>query len=162
MASKFVWNWLFPGNLAIGSHPQTEQDWNVLRRVGITAVFNCCFPEEDRHLPTVPVDWEWKTVRSSLPDHRRQIPLSEEIIKHSLEAICELYAKSECLYVHCWAGQERSVLMSIGLMALQYDMTIFEALDYIKREHPQAKPIFDQLAILDEVLNSPFAREEIG
>lgn len=162
MSSELIWNWLLPGDLAIGSHPQTEQDWLMLRQAGITAVFNCCYPDEDRHLPTPPAVWDWRHVRCPLPDHRAQVPLSEAMLKRSLESLCDLYADSAGLYVHCWAGQERSVLMGIGLLALQQRLTIFEALDHTKREHPQARPLFGQLALLEQVLSAPYAREETG
>lgn len=160
MKSKFTWSWLLPGVLAIGSHPQTDHDWNILRQAGITAVFNCCFVEEDLHLPIVPADWGWQSQRYALPDHRAQIPMNEEILIQALEALCNLYVNSECLYIHCWAGQERSVLMGIGLLALQQRITIFEALDQVRRNHPPARPIFGQLAMLENVLKGPYSREE--
>lgn len=160
MSSDLTWNWLLPGDLAIGSHPQTDRDWLVLRQAGITAVFNCCFVDEDRHLPTVPAAWGWRSIRCPLPDHRAQVPLSEAALKRALETLCDLYASSGSLYVHCWAGQERSVLMGIGLLALQQRLTIFQALDHTKRQHPPARPLFGQLALLEQVLSGPYAREE--
>jgi protein-tyrosine phosphatase len=160
MSSELTWNWLLPGELAIGSHPQTDHDWQLLRQAGINAVFNCCYPDEDLHLPAVPAAWGWRSLRCPLPDHRAQVPLQEDTLKQTLEALCDLYADSDCLYVHCWAGQERSVLMGIGLLALQQQLTIFQALDHTKRQHPPARPLFAQLALLEQVLNAPYGREE--
>lgn len=159
MSPELTWNWLLSGRLAIGSHPQSELDWRQLRRAGINAVFNCCFPDEDRHLPTVPEAWGWNCQRVSLPDHRAQVPLSEQTLKSNLEVLHDLYVASDSLYIHCWAGQERSVLMGIGLLAYGQQMTIFEALDHTKRHHPPSRPLFGQLALLEEVLNSLRGRE---
>ena len=75
--------------------------------------------------------------------------------------LSDLYVSTSSIYIHCWAGQERSVLMGIGLLSLQDDMSIFESLDYVKRMHRPAKPLFSQLALLEKVISGSYVREVI-
>lgn len=161
MSSDFHWSWLKHSEIAIGSHPMDEKDWIQLRQAGITGVFNCCSSNEDQNLPTFPASWGWHSIRCPLPDHRVKQNLEQKLLIEALEMLSDLYVSTSSIYIHCWAGQERSVLMGIGLLSLQDDMSIFESLDYVKRMHRPAKPLFSQLALLENVISGSYVREVI-
>ena len=143
------YSWVLTRRLALGPMPSSPSHWEQLEQVGLGARFSCCYPHEQGPAPLPP---HWRSDGLALPDHRRQEQLEPERLAEALERAERLLNEGIPLYLHCLAGIERSPLLAVGLTARQRDLSLFEALDWVRRCHPPAQPIISQLELLDQVL----------
>lgn len=145
------YSWVLTNLLAIGPMPRLPSHWQQLEEAGFRARFSCCYPEEEQLSP-VPSHWTSESV--ALPDHREQEELDPERLKLALDRSESLLREQAPVYLHCFAGRERSALVAVGLTARQRNMDVFAALDWVRRCHPAASPIYGQLDVLDQVLRA--------
>lgn len=145
-------NWILANRLAVGPLPTSDRHWQQLDGLGFRARFSCCYEDEHASLPPPPSHWACFGV--SLPDHRRQEPLESARLD---QAISEARAAMEGhgpLFLHCLAGRERSPLVAIGVTARSRGLDIYGALDWVRKCHPGAAPLFDQLEQLERLLQN--------
>lgn len=146
----FTYTWIITGKLAIGSIPKTQADWSLLESNDINKRFSCCYPQEHIYA-SIPSGWKSKEV--SLPDHRLQEELTIEHLKYALTEIIELMTEDNGpTYLHCFAGQERSALIAVGVVCLTEKKDLFEGLAWIRQCYPQARPLYQQLEIMEKTL----------
>lgn len=143
------YSWVLTNLLAIGPMPRQLSHWEQLEKAGFRARFSCCYPEEELLSPVPP---QWKSESVALPDHREQEELLPERLKLALDRAEALLLEQAPVYLHCFAGRERSALVAVGLTARQRGMDVFAALDWVRRCHPAASPIYGQLDVLDQIL----------
>lgn len=149
--STLSYSWILTGKLAIGPMPRYLEDWHLLESNGIKKRFSCCYPEESIFTP-IPVDWISKEV--SLPDHRKQEDLKPSTLIYSLREAITLISKDEKpMYLHCFAGQERSSLIAIGIVSLLEKKDLFDSLAYVRQCYPKARPLYEHLDVLEQALN---------
>lgn len=148
-ALPLPYSWVLTNKLAVGPMPRTEAHWLQLQEAGIQSRFSCCYPEEEI-FATMPNHWLSKSV--PLPDHRAQETMQISALKKALLDSEELITIGAPLYLHCFAGRERSSLVAVGLTVRQRNVDVFTALDWVRRCHPIASPIYDHLVILEDVL----------
>lgn len=149
-SSPLLYSWIMTGKLAIGPIPRTTAQWVQLEGDGFRNRFSCCYPQEHMFAP-IPKGWQSKQV--ALPDHRSQEPLtSDNMILALDEAIMMLNQNNEAMYLHCFAGQERSALMAVGIVCMIKGKDVFESLDFVRRCHKRAKPLYAHLDILDKAI----------
>jgi hypothetical protein len=142
-------SWIRSGRLAIGAFPREPAHWQALEASGVRRVFSCCHPDEAPWGPPP----HWPARRLALPDHRSPAPLEEPLLRQAIAELEQLHAQADgALYLHCWAGQERSALMAVALLSRSEGLSVFDALAQVRRCHPQAQPIMAQLALLEQVL----------
>jgi hypothetical protein len=131
--------------------PHAAEHWEQLQQAGFQSRFSCCYAEEEEQFGAkIPDNWNSSGV--SLPDHRQQEPLDPERLVQAINTASLLVTQKSPTYLHCFAGRERSSLMAVALTSLIKDLDIFESLDWVRRCHPKASPLYDQLDILDQVL----------
>lgn len=144
------YNWVITHKLAIGPIPRTSFHWKQLENDGFQNRFSCCYPNEHIFV-TIPDTWNSREV--SLPDHRAQNPLEREtLISALLQAREMIRNNSTPLYLHCFAGQERSALMAIGLVCLLENKDLFDSIAFVRQCHKRAKPLYSHLDLLEQVL----------
>lgn len=144
------YNWILTNRLAIGPIPKTSMHWEQLEADGFQNRFSCCYPSEHIFSP-IPVTWRSREV--SLPDHRDQTPLEKETLITALTQANEmLEANMTPLYLHCFAGQERSALMAIGLVCLVEKKDLFDSISFVRQCHKKAKPLYSHLDLLEQIL----------
>ena len=143
------YSWILSNRLAVGPMPRTDRHWQQLAEAGFRSRFSCCYPQEEVFSP-VPASWLSESI--SLPDHRNQEELQASVLKDALLVAEGLLTTNAPLFLHCFAGRERSSLMAVGLAARSRDMDVFTALDWVRRCHPMATPIYEHLSILEQVL----------
>lgn len=148
--SKLPISWLRTRRLAIGPMPRNPGHWLALRQQGIQSIFSCCELEEGVWLPPQ----EWLQRRFPLPDHRHPDAMTNDILAEAVNSAFELYSAGQPLYLHCWAGMERSPLVAIGLLCRAESLNFFDALAQVKDQHPVAKPLIPHLLILESLLAS--------
>jgi hypothetical protein len=149
-ALPLPYSWILSNQLAIGPMPHDPNHWYQLQNAGFQSRFSCCYAEEERLGATIPDGWTCSGV--ALPDHREQEPLEAERLILAIRSAEMLVRQSSPTYLHCLAGRERSSLMAVALTSIIKDLDIFESLDWVRRCHPVASPLYDQLELLDQVL----------
>ena len=146
--SELSISWLRTRRLAIGPMPQIQQHWLALQQQGVQSIFSCCEVEEGPWLPPQ----EWTQRRFPLPDHRQPDVMTSAMLDQAINAALDLYLTGSPLYLHCWAGKERSPLVAIGLLCRAESLNLFEALAQVRSQHPIAKPLISHLLILESLL----------
>jgi len=146
--SELSISWLRTRRLAIGPMPQIQQHWLALQQQGVQSIFSCCEVEEGPWLPPQ----EWTQRRFPLPDHRQPDVMTSAMLDQAINAALDLYRTGSPLYLHCWAGKERSPLVAIGLLCRAESLNLFEALAQVRSQHPIAKPLISHLLILESLL----------
>ncbi|MFZ0406664.1 MAG: hypothetical protein WAM11_00940 [Cyanobium sp.] len=144
------YSWILTNQLAIGPRPVSKLHWQQLEEAGLRGRFSCCYPEEEQSLP-YPHGWQSAIV--SLPDHRNQEELRLERLVEALSTADQLLDEGAPIYLHCLAGIERSPLLAVGLTARRRRIDVYAALDWVRRCHPSALPIYGHLELLEQVLN---------
>jgi protein-tyrosine phosphatase len=122
----------------------------MLQQLGIGSVFNCCGPQEGAGLP--PVDL--LAVQLALPDHRNQFPLTSTLLDGAVTQALVLLEQHPALYLHCWAGIERSPLLAVALLCRSEGLDLFTALAQVRQACPQARPLRHQLVVLESWLDA--------
>ena len=143
------YSWILSNRLAIGPMPRQAFQWEQLEQAGFRSRFSCCYPEEEQFSP-IPDHWQIRSL--ALPDHRNQEELKAEKLLEALDLARGLLNSGSPVYLHCFAGRERSPLIGVGLTALERQIDVFAALDWVRRCHPAATPIYEQLDLLDRLL----------
>ena len=149
LGQPLAYSWVLTNQLAIGPMPVSSQHWQQLEEAGLRGRFSCCYPEEEAALV---LPQGWLSSRVSLPDHRQQEGFRIERLLEALTTADQLLEKGSPIYLHCLAGIQRSPLLAVGLTARRRRIDVYEALDWVRRCHPAALPIYDHLEILEQVL----------
>jgi hypothetical protein len=146
-----MYSWILNHQLAIGPMPRRTFQWNQLEDVGFKTRFSCCYPQENVFAP-IPSDWFSANI--PLPDHRQQESLDIDKLRLALSTAEELVISSSPVYLHCFAGQERSSLLAVGLTAKFKKIDVFTALEWVRRCHPISSPIYEHLEMLEVILQN--------
>ena len=64
----------------------------------------------------------------------------------------QLVVNSAPVYLHCFAGQERSSLLAVGLTSKLKNIDLLSALEWVRRCHPISAPSYEYLEMLDKIL----------
>lgn len=146
----FNYSWIITGKLAIGPMPRSIEDWELLEKSGIKKRFSCCYAEE--HI-FAPLPEGWKSSGVCLPDHRAQEHLTVDNLVFALKKAINFIDKdNNPVYLHCFAGQERSALLATGIVSLTENKDLFESLAWVRQCYPQARPLYEHLDILERAL----------
>jgi protein-tyrosine phosphatase len=87
-----------------------------------------------------------------LPDHRQQEILDIDKLSLALTTAEQLVLTSAPVYLHCFAGQERSSLLAVGLTSKFKNIDVFSALEWVRRCHPISSPSYEYLEMLEKIL----------
>lgn len=149
LPSTYTYSWLRSGRLAIGAMPRSQQHWQALESQGVRSVLSCCDPAEGLWLPPA----AWLQAQVPLPDHRNPEALDLAELDRAINTALAFYRDAPALYLHCWAGMERSPLVAVGLLCRAESLSIFDALAQVRTLHPPARPIIRHLVALEELLS---------
>lgn len=144
-------SWLRTRELAIGAQPQTQDHWHALDQAGIRSVLCTSFPDEGIWCPPE----HWLSARIPLNDHRKPDALDDQDLQRAIDQAVRLMEKAPALYLHCWAGVERSALVAIGTIARLEQIDLLTSLEQVRRMHPTARPLTKHLLKLERILNQP-------
>lgn len=144
-------SWILNNQLAIGPMPRRTFQWNQLEDLGFKTRFSCCYPEENV-FASIPGDW--LSANIALPDHRQQESLEIDTLRLALSTAEDLVIKSSPVYLHCFAGQERSSLLAVGLTSRIKNMDVFSALEWVRRCHPISAPSYEYLEMLESIVKN--------
>ena len=87
----------------------------------------------------------------SLPDHKSgKLPKINEI-EDAVSILDELISKHNPVFVHCYAGAERSPLVCIAWLIKNRGLNMIDALEYLNENHQACNPLPEQLNILNKL-----------
>ena len=148
MKRRFKLDWVLINELAVGRAPLKKSHFEYLANKKIKSILNLCNKEE------APIDESFKSVfnfkRYTLPDHKvnKEIEIFEikEIIK-----IIESLKSSGPIYIHCFAGVERSPLICMAWLISKHKLSPQRALDYLMEVHKGSNPLPSQYKLLSHI-----------
>ena len=148
MKRRFKLDWVLINELAVGRAPLKKSHFEYLANKKIKSILNLCNEEE------APIDESFKSVfnfkRYTLPDHKvnKEIEIFEikEIIK-----IIESLKSHGAIYVHCFAGVERSPLVCMAWLVSKHKLSPQRSLDYLMEVHKGSNPLPSQYKLLSHI-----------
>ena len=145
---RFKLDCVLKNELAVGPAPLKESHFEYLASKNIKSILNLCNEKE------APINENFKSAfnfkRFTLPDHKvnKEIEISEikEIMK-----ILELLKSSGAVYVHCFAGVERSPLICMAWLIYKHKLSPQRSLDYLMEVHKGSNPLPSQYKLLNQI-----------
>ncbi len=145
---KLSFSWILVDELMVGSAPLTKEHLLILKREGIKSVLTLCSSKEVDLAQEI--NKHFVNQRFVLPDHTfRKYPEPGEII--NVLEILENLIKEGPVYVHCFAGIERSPLICMAWLIKKYKMGVNESLRYMMSMHQKTNPLPRQLDCLHKI-----------
>ena len=148
MKKKVKLDWVLRNEIAVGPAPLKKSHLEYLASKNIKSILNLCNEKE------APIDEGFNSVfnfkRFTLPDHKvnKEIEIYEikEIIK-----IIESLKSSGPIYIHCFAGVERSPLICMAWLISKHKLSPQRALDYLMEVHKGSNPLPSQYKLLRHI-----------
>lgn len=147
-------DWVLPGKLAVGASPRPG-DSAVLRRAGIQVVFSLCGASEEP-LPS-DIEEQFRCLRLVLPDSRYKREIKPSQLHAAIDIIHHSVQNQLPIYVHCYAGVERSPTVCIAYLCKYHNLELWEALNWLKQVHPATMPQESQLKAVRNYLQGSAA-----
>ena len=145
----FSKSWVLVNELMVGSAPIHKDNLIELGKEGIKSVLSLCSTEEVK-LPDE-INEMFLCQRFVLPDHTYQREIQSDEIIRILDILKELINQGP-VYVHCFAGVERSPLICMAWLVKKYSMSINESLIYLMNVHKRTNPLPKQIDCLKKIL----------
>lgn len=141
-------SWVIPGKLALGGLPRSPLP---LTQGKIAAILSLSHPSEG----SLPADFDrqFHLYRCPLPDSRWQEKLTPEQLTAAVEIVRHSLQNQQPIYVHCWAGIERSPTVCIAYLCQCDRQKLWDALEWVKTVHPSARPTPEQLRAIAQFLS---------
>ena len=142
---KFKFSWILINKLAVGTSPLKESDLNFLKGKKVKNILGLCSDEEIKWHENINNDFS--CFRIVLPDsHQNTLPTKEQL-ETAFNLLKDLVSK-DITFIHCVAAMERSPLICIMYIMGKYDLSLEEALDFVKRVNNNTNPTNDQLSCI--------------
>ena len=145
MKKRFKLDWVLSNELAVGPAPLKKSHFEYLADKNIKSILNLCNEEE------APINQDFKSIfnfkRFTLPDHK----VNKEIEIHEIKEIINIIESlktSGAVYVHCFAGVERSPLICMAWLISKHKLSPQRALDYLMEVHKGSNPLPSQYKLL--------------
>ena len=87
-------------------------------------------------------------IRIVLPDHKHDRSITFKEIEDSISTLVNLLEGGK-VYVHCYAGLERSPLICMGYLIYKKNLNLVESLEYIMSINPGSSPMQNNLNQLE-------------
>lgn len=149
LPSKFYFDWVLIDELAVGPAPRKQHHIELLINAGIKGILSLC-SEDEVPQPEMSAN-QLQHRRIILPDHSYNREPSVNEISSALHELKQLKSIGP-VFVHCKAGIERSPLICIAWLAMEKNLSIQSALDYLMQVHPGTNPRANHLMIIEELL----------
>ena len=148
MKKRFKLDWVLNNELAVGPAPLKKSHFEYLANKKIKSILNLCNEKEAPIDEIFKSDFNFK--RYTLPDHKvnKEIEIYEirEIIK-----IIESLKSSGPVYIHCFAGVERSPLICMAWLISKHKLSPQRSLDYLMEVHKGSNPLPSQYKLLSQI-----------
>ncbi len=142
---NFKHNWVLSDKLLVGEAPQNKENLNLLKKYNIKSIL--CLCDENEFQLNDEILNNFKFTRVVLPDHKNNRSITFTEIRKSLSTLIN-FLKEGKVYIHCFAGLERSPLICMGYLMYSKNITLIESLEYLMSVNPGTSPMqrnLDQL-----------------
>ena len=147
--SKFIFNWILINQLAIGTSPLDSEDIIFLKNKKVKNIIGLCSIEESKW--HVDLQKKFDCERIVLPDSRsNKLPHKKDLLKAFYKLRDAI--NNDITFIHCFASIERSPLVCIMYIMHKYNLSIEDALDYVRRTHQYTNPTNSQLSLVKEAI----------
>ena len=144
---EFVFNWVLINRLLIGSAPKNKEHIKILKSLNIDFILSLCSEEEAPIINELHLNF--KNYQIILPDHKSSENISKNQIKKTVERL-DLLLQDGNVFIHCYAGIERSPLIIIAWLVKTKKLKLIEAIEYLKGVHPPSRPLQKHLYVLNK------------
>ena len=148
MKKRFKLDWVLSNEIAVGPAPLKKSHFEYLAKKKIKSILNLCNEKE------APIEEIYKSVfnikRYTLPDHK----VNKEIEIHEIKEIIGIIEKlksSGAVYIHCFAGVERSPLICMAWLISKHKLSPQRSLDYLMEVHKGSNPLPSQYKLLRHI-----------
>ena len=127
--------------------PFDEFEVEQLRVNGVTAILT--IQEENEYETALPLFKKFKWKRLPIRDSNLGGLPTEEQLEKAAEILHQwLDIEKEIVYIHCYAGQGRSPLVTMAYLSLWQNMDVDEAIQFVKDKREHARPTSGQIQVL--------------
>ena len=149
--NEFIFNWVLKNKLAVGTSPVEDENIAFLKRNKIVNIIGLCSDEEIKWHKNLSENF--KCERIFLNDSRKEkLPCKKDFL-HAFKKLRNA-VNQNITFVHCFASIERSPLLCIMYIMNSYNLSIEDALDYVRRTHKYTNPTNSQLRFVKEIMIS--------
>lgn len=138
--------------LATGAYPRDAEDAEMIRHLGVQRVLNLVHERE--YEPGEREAVEAVYARAGIVEQRISFEdfgnLPPDELGAAVQTVLGWLGEGLRCYVHCRAGQQRSVIVATAVVAIQEDLGLAGALRLVKQRKPAANPLPHQLRDLAE------------
>ena len=142
-------SWVIPGKLAVGRLPRPG-DGAQLARANIKVVLSLC-PVSEGTLPP-DVTENFQCLSCVLPDSHYDMAMNVSDLAWAVELVHQTVQNQLPIYVHCFAGIERSPTICIAYLCRYRQLEIWEAVSWLKQVRPICSPTEHQLRTVRDFL----------
>tara|TARA_B100001989_G_C24480743_1_gene434269 strand:- start:488 stop:949 length:462 start_codon:yes stop_codon:yes gene_type:complete len=146
--NEFKIDWILINELAIGSVPSKPAHIKKLINYGFKGIFSLCNPIEYKYPEGI--EQHLKLFSYELPDHKSLRAPSLEELNLAINKLRDS-KKYGPIYMHCFAGVERSPLVAMAWMMKEYSMDAQSSLEYVMQQHPGTNPLKEQFNLLQNI-----------
>ncbi len=130
-------------DLLVGAYPLDVSDVQMLQRLGVRRVLNLVEDQEypPGHRPAVAAalaEVGIEETRMKLADYGH---LPADSLETAVQEVVSWLRAGERSYIHCRAGWQRSAAVAAGVVALQDEIEIEDALVRVQTRKPSAVPL---------------------
>ncbi|MEB3273501.1 MAG: dual specificity protein phosphatase, partial [Prochlorothrix sp.] len=143
--------WVIPKKLAVGRLPRSS-DLLTLQNQGIQTILSLCRSSEGALPPETPE--QFQLITCPLPDQRHPDSLTVKQLGQAVKVVEQELQFGRPVYVHCFAGLERSPTVCLTYLCQSQNAEIWEALQFLKEVYPAACPSSEQLRVAQIYLQS--------
>ena len=148
MNESFIFNWVLKNKLSVGTSPSKKEDVDLLKKYNIKNILGLCSEKEAEWHENLEGSFLCKRVQ--LPDsNQNRLPTYLEI--NDSYSTMRDFLKNGITFVHCFASIERSPLLCILFIMDEYNLSLEESLDYLKKVHKTTNPRNSQLLFIQEL-----------
>ena len=141
-------DWVLINKFAVGPAPLSDTQVKYLIEKEIKCILNLCSEEEAPFLPIMHSKFVCSRVK--LYDHRSLNFSSLNDFNRAINALNNLLSKGK-VYVHCYAGVERSPLVCMGWLIKFNNLNMLRSYEYLKEIHPITNPMTSELLLLNNL-----------
>lgn len=154
---RFCCHWVLPRKLAIGPLPIHKNHYARLQEEQIETILSLCPEAEGAIQPEFKS--QFQCLCYPLLDSHYQEPLKPEDLAEAVKLVHQTLEEGKSLYIHCFAGIERSPTVCLAYLCRHQGLELWESLRFLKEVHRRSAPTETELQAIQAYLKSPLSPE---
>ena len=146
-----IFNWILINKFAIGTPILKKNEKKILESNGIKTILDLRNSSDfDKSYKEKYFNYlsDFKYINIPLPDHRNSRLASNTEIRQAVDSL-HLSLLNGPVFMHCHAAMERSPLISIAYLKIKLDLSLMNAIDYVKQQNKSTVVNLEQLKYIN-------------